>query len=189
MIKLINSVSISILYGISCKYFPSHENRIRFFWSETQTRCLLQARPPGQIWTITWTWNYLCLDWMLLCVLFNMAATPTTVSRLFLSGCMMKQSPWRLRGPIKSSVFTHIYLMTRHHEPFLFFFFFPFLKTVPRSSFGTPPPSDESSLVSGAQRMQRSPTRCEGHDLLIIWLKWGWVGGWGGLLLWTEWFQ
>lgn len=25
--------------------------------------------------------------------------------------------------------------------------------------------------------MQRSPTRCEGHDLLIIWLKRGWVGG------------
>lgn len=173
-------MSISILYGISCKYFhfPSHENR-RFFWSETQTRRLLQAHPPRQIWTITWTWNYLCLDWMLLCVLFNMAATPTTVSRLFLSGCMMKQSPWRLRGPIKSSVFTHI---SDDTTPWTFFF--SFLKTVPRSSFGTPPPSDESSLVSGAQRMQRSPTRCDGHDLLIIWLKWGWVGG--GLLLWTE---
>lgn len=69
--------------------------------------------------------------------------------------------------------------MTRHHEPF---FFSSFLKTVPQIVVWHPPPrpSDESSLVSGAQRMQRSPTRCEGHDLLIIWLKWGWVGWVGG---------
>lgn len=32
--------------------------------------------------------------------------------------------------------FSLTYLMTRHHQPF---FFFSFLKTVPRSSFGTPP--------------------------------------------------
>lgn len=80
--------------------------------------------------------------------------------------------------------FSLTYLMTRHHEPF---FFFPSLRLSPDRCLAPPPPSDESSLVSGAQRMQRSPTRCEGHDLLIIWLKWGWVGG--GLLLWTEWFQ
>lgn len=57
-------------------------------------------------------------------------------------------------------------------HPLLFIFFsFYLCETVfpPRRC------DESSSLVSGAQRMQRSPAHCEGRELPIIWLKCGWA--------------